>query len=55
MLRGMWKARSLTEPHSSVDLKKGCYVGQELTSRTHHTGVIRKRIVPVHFFKEAEE
>lgn len=37
-----------------VDLKKGCYVGQELTSRTHHTGVVRKRIVPVRFFQPAE-
>ncbi|KAH8600410.1 hypothetical protein B0O99DRAFT_610639 [Bisporella sp. PMI_857] len=25
----------------------GCYVGQELTIRTHHTGVVRKRILPV--------
>ncbi|PWN32521.1 Aminomethyltransferase folate-binding domain-containing protein [Meira miltonrushii] len=30
-----------------VDFRKGCYIGQELTARTHHTGVIRKRIVPV--------
>jgi folate-binding Fe-S cluster repair protein YgfZ len=30
-----------------VDFRKGCYVGQELTIRTYHTGVIRKRIVPV--------
>ena len=26
---------------------KGCYIGQELTARTHHTGVIRKRIMPL--------
>lgn len=32
-----------------VDYKKGCYVGQELTSRTHHLGVVRKRIMPVTF------
>ncbi|RKP11301.1 hypothetical protein BJ684DRAFT_13100, partial [Piptocephalis cylindrospora] len=31
----------------AVDYRKGCYVGQELVSRTHHTGVIRKRMVPV--------
>jgi transferase CAF17, mitochondrial len=31
----------------SVDFRKGCYVGQELTVRTYHTGVIRKRILPV--------
>jgi folate-binding Fe-S cluster repair protein YgfZ len=30
-----------------VDFRKGCYVGQELTVRTYHTGVIRKRILPV--------
>ena len=26
---------------------QGCYLGQELTARTHHTGVIRKRIMPL--------
>ena len=30
-----------------VDFRKGCYVGQELTVRTYHTGIIRKRILPV--------
>lgn len=30
-----------------IDFRKGCYVGQELTIRTHHTGVVRKRILPV--------
>jgi len=30
-----------------IDYRKGCYVGQELTIRTHHTGVVRKRIVPI--------
>ncbi|KAG8716102.1 ccr4 associated factor [Ceratobasidium sp. 423] len=30
-----------------LDFRKGCYVGQELTVRTYHTGVIRKRIMPV--------
>lgn len=30
-----------------IDFKKGCYVGQELTIRTKHTGVVRKRILPV--------
>ena len=37
-----------------VDFKKGCYVGQELTSRTHHTGVTRKRIVPVRIYPSDE-
>ncbi|RKP22624.1 hypothetical protein SYNPS1DRAFT_5860, partial [Syncephalis pseudoplumigaleata] len=30
-----------------VDFRKGCYVGQELTIRTYHKGVVRKRILPV--------
>jgi len=30
-----------------VSFHKGCYIGQELTARTHHTGVIRKRILPL--------
>ncbi|KAF7355257.1 Aminomethyltransferase folate-binding domain-containing protein [Mycena sanguinolenta] len=30
-----------------LDFRKGCYVGQELTVRTYHKGVIRKRILPV--------
>ncbi|KYK60034.1 aminomethyl transferase [Drechmeria coniospora] len=29
-----------------IDFRKGCYVGQELTIRTKHRGVVRKRIVP---------
>lgn len=28
---------------------KGCYVGQELVARTHHRGVIRKRLLPLRF------
>ncbi|KAI1303552.1 putative transferase CAF17 -like protein, mitochondrial [Halotydeus destructor] len=30
-----------------ISFFKGCYVGQELTARTYHTGVTRKRIMPV--------
>ena len=30
-----------------VDFRKGCYVGQELVIRTQHTGVVRKRVLPV--------
>lgn len=30
-----------------LDFRKGCYVGQELTVRTYHTGVLRKRVMPV--------
>ncbi|KAJ3196913.1 hypothetical protein HK101_007278 [Irineochytrium annulatum] len=39
---------------SGVDFRKGCYLGQELTIRTYHTGVTRKRIVPVQLLKENE-
>ncbi|CAD5112078.1 DgyrCDS1321 [Dimorphilus gyrociliatus] len=31
----------------AVAFDKGCYVGQELTARTHHTGATRKRIMPL--------
>ncbi|KAF7665666.1 hypothetical protein LDENG_00137500 [Lucifuga dentata] len=30
-----------------ISFSKGCYIGQELTARTHHTGVIRKRLMPI--------
>uniref|UniRef100_A0A1I8NAG8 Uncharacterized protein n=1 Tax=Musca domestica TaxID=7370 RepID=A0A1I8NAG8_MUSDO len=32
---------------NGVSFNKGCYIGQELTARVHHTGVIRKRHMPV--------
>jgi len=32
---------------NAVSFDKGCYVGQELTARTFHTGVVRKRYVPI--------
>lgn len=37
-----------------IDYRKGCYVGQELTIRTHHTGVVRKRILPVMLYGKDE-
>lgn len=37
-----------------IDYRKGCYVGQELTIRTHHTGVVRKRVLPVMIYGEEE-
>ncbi|KAJ3068905.1 ccr4 associated factor [Podochytrium sp. JEL0797] len=40
---------------SGVDFRKGCYLGQELTIRTYHIGVTRKRIVPVQIFRETDE
>lgn len=30
---------------NGVDFEKGCYLGQELIIRTHHSGVVRKRCV----------
>lgn len=36
-----------------IDFRKGCYLGQELTIRTHHTGVVRKRILPVRLYDAA--
>ncbi len=32
---------------NAIDYQKGCYVGQELTSRTHYLGQIRKKIFHV--------
>ncbi|XP_070582270.1 putative transferase CAF17 homolog, mitochondrial [Ptychodera flava] len=34
---------------NGVSFHKGCYLGQELTARTYHTGVIRKRLMPIKF------
>lgn len=34
-----------------IDFKKGCYLGQELTIRTHHTGVVRRRILPIALYE----
>ncbi len=30
-----------------VDYKKGCYIGQELTARTHYRALVKKRLMPV--------
>ncbi len=30
-----------------VDFNKGCYIGQELTARTHYRALIKKRLMPV--------
>lgn len=40
---------------NAISFDKGCYVGQELIARTHHRGVVRKRIMPLHFVKENGE
>ncbi len=38
----------LDELHA-IDWQKGCYMGQELTSRTKYRGLVRKRLLPVEF------
>ena len=34
---------------NGVDWNKGCFIGQELTARTKYRGLIKKRLIPVHF------
>jgi folate-binding protein YgfZ len=31
-----------------ISWNKGCYMGQELMARTHHRGLVRKKLTPVH-------
>jgi len=31
----------------AVDFAKGCYVGQEVTARTHYRGLVKRRLVPL--------
>ena len=35
------------EELNGVDFEKGCYVGQELTARMKHRGLVKKRLLPV--------
>lgn len=37
---------------NGIDFHKGCYVGQELTIRTKHRGVVRKRILPCMIYEK---
>ncbi len=32
----------------AVDFGKGCYIGQEVTARTHYRGLVKRRLVPLH-------
>jgi folate-binding protein YgfZ len=41
---------STMELLNAISFVKGCYLGQELTARTYHTGVTRKRLLPVTSF-----
>lgn len=38
-----------------ISFHKGCYLGQEFTARTYHTGVIRKRIMPIRLELDGNE
>ncbi|KPI92417.1 Putative transferase CAF17-like, mitochondrial [Papilio xuthus] len=38
-----------------VSFHKGCYIGQELTARVHHTGVVRKRLMPLKFTADVKD
>jgi folate-binding protein YgfZ len=40
---------------NAISFDKGCYVGQELVARTHHRGVIRKRLLPLRFLNVCGE
>jgi folate-binding protein YgfZ len=44
--KGIILENNLDELHA-IDWHKGCYMGQELISRTKHVGQIRKRLLPV--------
>lgn len=37
---------------NAISFEKGCYIGQEFIARTHHRGVIRKRLMPLKFVDE---
>ena len=32
---------------AAVDFEKGCYIGQEVTARTHYRGLIKRRLLPL--------
>ncbi|KAK9277419.1 hypothetical protein L1049_006962 [Liquidambar formosana] len=38
---------------NAISFDKGCYVGQEFIARTHHRGVIRKRLLPLKFLDDS--
>lgn len=40
-------AEANLDVHRAISFTKGCYLGQELTARTHFTGTVRKRALPV--------
>lgn len=40
---------------NGVDWNKGCYMGQELTARTHYRGLVKRRLIPVEIDGPAPE
>ena len=32
---------------AAVDFEKGCYIGQEVTARTHYRGLVKRRLLPL--------
>lgn len=38
---------------NAISFDKGCYVGQELIARSHHRGVVRKRLIPLRFLDDS--
>lgn len=46
-IQGKVALESNQEFLNAVSFHKGCYLGQELTARVQHTGVLRKRIMPL--------
>lgn len=40
---------------NAISWTKGCYMGQELTARTKHRGLVRKRLIPVKIEGDAPE
>ena len=37
---------------NAISFKKGCYLGQEIVSRSYFTGIVRRRVFP--FFVDNE-
>ncbi len=31
----------------AIDFEKGCYIGQEVTARTHYRGLVKRRLLPI--------
>ena len=38
---------------NGIDFEKGCFIGQEVTTRMHHRGLVRKRLLPVEIYGTA--